>query len=252
MNPWNTTFQLKFDDHHKKEILNYKNIIFSARGKKRRELLEITPIPVDSVEYLKKLYFEKGYGLKIIARSLGLSYTIIRTLFQYLDIEIRKGMNVCTEHLKKIRSERIRGNKNPFYDWPVNKPELHSKTRTGIQGYFEKEKNEFIWLRSSWEYIYAKWLNKRKIRWSYESERYSLSDGTTYRPDFFIHNEQNEIIYIVEIKGYYDNRSYKVDLFKKEYPDISIIMISDIKKYCENYNKELEEWKSIRKSKSEL
>ncbi|MEH7116937.1 hypothetical protein V7128_05845 [Neobacillus vireti] len=92
----------------------------------------------------------------------------------------------------------------------------------GYGGYYNG-----VYLRSSLEFAYAYYLNYYKIDWDYECEVYSLLDGTTYKPDFYI-KEGEKIIKIVEIKG--DARSNgksgkrKIELYMEQY-DTPIEMI---------------------------
>jgi hypothetical protein len=65
----------------------------------------------------------------------------------------------------------------------------------GYAGYYKN-----VYLRSSYEYAYAKYLDYRKIRWSYEQRKFDLSHKI-YTPDFFVYNEKNELQFIVEIKS---------------------------------------------------
>lgn len=198
-------------------------------------------VPYDAIEYIKGIY-DSGYGLKIISRTLGISYSTLRSAFNQCNIEIRKGLNVCTDKTREFRSIKAK-DKNPLMNCTELHPEWASKSRTGIGGKYRKLDGSYVWLRSSWEYAYAKWLDDRLIWWSFEKEQYKLSDGTSYRPDFFIHDDNGNIIKIVEIKGYWDNRAYKADLLRKEY-SIDVIMIDDITQYITgSYRKLLLEWK---------
>lgn len=140
-----------------------------------------------------------------------------------------------------------------WYNWPERHPHLTKNSKTGIQGYFKTKAGKYIWLRSSWEYIYAKWLDAQNIKWGYELTTYKI-DAESYRPDFFILDENDNISKIVEIKGSpYKSRLYKVDVFKKLYPDIDIIIIYNIMLFSKStYVKELKEWKMVKLSKEEL
>jgi hypothetical protein len=85
-----------------------------------------------------------------------------------------------------------------------------------------------ICFRSSWEAIYAKYLDKNNIKWLYETKVFDL-ENTTYRPDFYL-PETDEYI---EIKGYwYKTSLIKFKLFKKLYPNINIkiLMKSQLQK----------------------
>lgn len=65
----------------------------------------------------------------------------------------------------------------------------------GYAGYYSG-----FYLRSSYEYAYARFLDHMGVKWTYETETYKLG-SSTYKPDFFIYNENNKLIKIVEIKS---------------------------------------------------
>ncbi len=249
-NPWNTTFKLEIDENHKEEIQAYlkqRKIEGIKREKKPSKL------KADSFKYITELY-DSGYGYKIIARSLDISYTQCRNFFNvYLGHCMRKGTNVVTDKVRDFRSKRVLGSKNPWYDWTNNKnPELFKNNSRGIQGYYKTKEQGYIWLRSTWEYIYAKWLDKHNINWKYEDIQYKLSNGQSYRPDFFIMKDNDTIDYIVEVKGHFKDRMYKVDMLREEY-NLEIVIITDITQYCETtYIKDLKAWKKEKLLKKEL
>jgi hypothetical protein len=56
------------------------------------------------------------------------------------------------------------------------------------------------YLRSSYEYAYAKYLDYNSIPWSYEDEIFDLG-YKVYKPDFFFYDQNNRLIKIVEIKS---------------------------------------------------
>ncbi|HEU4964970.1 MAG TPA: restriction endonuclease [Bacilli bacterium] len=56
-----------------------------------------------------------------------------------------------------------------------------------------------VYLRSSYEYAFAKYLDHNEIQWTYEERCYDL-DGVYYIPDFFIY-EANRLSYVVEVKS---------------------------------------------------
>lgn len=77
-----------------------------------------------------------------------------------------------------------------------------------------------IWMRSSWEIIYAKYLTKNHIKWQYEPKAFDLGN-TTYTPDFYLPEKD---IY-VEIKGYWrDDAKSKFRLFKDMYKEKIIVV----------------------------
>lgn len=78
-----------------------------------------------------------------------------------------------------------------------------------------------IWMHSTWEVIYAKYLDKNNIKWQYESKAFDLGD-TTYTPDFYLPEKD---LYI-EVKGYWRvDAKNKFKLFQKLYSNITILII---------------------------
>ena len=85
-----------------------------------------------------------------------------------------------------------------------------------------------IWMRSSWEVAYAKYLDKNNLKWEYERDTFNLKN-TTYTPDFYL-PETNQY---VEIKGYMHSEAYlKIKEFILNNPDINYVIIrrKDLKK----------------------
>jgi len=80
-------------------------------------------------------------------------------------------------------------------------------------------------MKSSWEIVYAKWLDKQNIKWLYESKTFDLGN-TTYTPDFYLPETEEYI----EIKGYWrDDAKKKFNLFKKKFKDIKILIYNELK-----------------------
>lgn len=251
-NPWNVIMEIEFDEKHKQNILRYMENIRKYPRHQRYIALQLVKLEDESLAYLKQRY--ESEGLKNIARSLGITYTVIRRLFiNHLGIEIRKGQNVVTDNVKKFRSDRVKGDKNPFYSWPSNMPTMKENSKISINGYYKSKNNGYVWLRSSWEYIYAKWLDKHDIKWIHEGEKFKLSDGTTYLPDFSIlSNDGDKVDCYVEIKGHLKKSLYKVDMLRSEY-NVKISVIFDMKPYTDvNIGTEVRCWKKERLSKQDL
>lgn len=84
-----------------------------------------------------------------------------------------------------------------------------------------------IKMRSSWEANILRIFNYLGFHVDYEKFVFSLSNGTSYIPDFYI-NDTDEF---VEVKGGWWNAKSKekFDLFKEEYPGISIELIGPSK-----------------------
>jgi len=145
----------------------------------------------------------------------------------------RKLSEAAKEKIRKFWTGRKRpeltGDKNPMFTHPNA-----YKSKFGKCGFREDIK---IFVRSSWEaniYRIYKYLG---FTIKYEPKSFRLSNGKTYRPDFYI----VELNIWVEVKGrWYKDAYEKFCMFKKEYPKIVIQLIDSIK-----YKEMIEKYKSI-------
>ena len=175
------------------------------------------PILKQELKQILEKKYNDGLGYKLIVKYINIpefTYTRCRKVLKDLGIEVRTGCNVITDNLKRVRSENAKVN-NYFKDWPSLKPELIRNSKRFIGGYyFNKSKNKDVYLRSSWEYAYAVWLDKQNIEWDMEVQQYDLGDRIKYLPDFFIY-EEGKLMKVVEIKStfYYTSQ----DRMKKFY-----------------------------------
>lgn len=201
---------------------------------------------------LEHLYHQRGMGFKLLSKELGnVSYTRLRTIFDVLGIEKRTGTSCVTDSLKKLRSERAKKS-NPWTDWTSKNIDRDKKNKHHLCGwYFNKSKNKYVWLRSSWEYGYANWLDSRNVVWDVEVRSYLLSDGRYYRPDFFIFIN-DRLDSVIEIKSKWANGSMdridKFEKFKLEYSDINSKLITEelFSLIGKTSFEVLDEWKMIR------
>lgn len=200
--------------------------------------------------------YNSGYGFKAIVKMINcdkLSYTKLRRIMKDLKIETRKGTSVITEQLRKTRAanaERI-GN---FKNWTVTRPDLLKNSKRFVGGwYYNSYKNRYVYLRSSWEYAYAKYLDTQKIDWDVEVQQYNIEDKK-YLPDFFIY-ENEKLKKIVEIKSLYNHdaaeRIKKYYKFKELYSHIETELYTEIKEILallqiKSYRKILKEWKDMK------
>jgi len=243
------------------QYLEYNtSLLFTPNRKGFKKLL--LSLSNDEKEHIKteisNHYFKLGWGIKIIARNvLGISYTKCRIAFDVFGLEFNKGYDICNDFLRKFRKNKsiIENASSIGFNDPSIDRYAKSMSR-GVQGYYYNNSTDsYVWLRSTWEFIYAKFLNKLGVNWKTEQKYFQLSDGTRYSPDFYVYDSNWSLEKIVEIKGYFDNRAYKVDLLREEFykeSNIDIVMIRDITLYLESgltYGKELETWKILRKSK---
>jgi len=111
--------------------------------------------------------------------------------------------------LQKQR-EWCTGSKNPMYGIPPP----HG-VGFGKGCYYDSPLQGKIWLRSSYELAYAKYLDINRISWLYESKTFDLGN-TTYTPDFFLLKENK----FIEIKGYMLPKAQeKINKFLEQYND---------------------------------
>lgn len=109
------------------------------------------------------------------------------------------------------------------------------------------------YLRSSYEYIFANILEKQNIKYDVETITYELEDYR-YTPDFFIYNENNELVEVVEIRGHRLNIEERIKDTKLlqellgENVKVSLITEVDLKKICKEiglkYNTLKNEWRT--------
>lgn len=119
----------------------------------------------------------------------------------------RKKLKHSEETKNKLR-KKMSGKGNPMFGKPAPKGSGNGK------GDYYKG----VWMRSSYEIAYAKWLHKNNIEWLYEPKRFDLGNST-YKPDFYLLKTNKYI----EIKGYFPKKDQnKVELFRKLYPNMII------------------------------
>jgi hypothetical protein len=240
---WENEYRLFF-------IEQYKLYGNGARGFVKKSFLRKKIQEIFATEWnyfiktLRTRYEVDGVGLKLLARELGISYTKVRRLFEFTNIPIRKGHNVVTENLKRVRSE----NAKKSGGWR-NRRTKNKNTERGVQGYFfNQSKQKYVWLRSTYEVVLAKWLDKNKVEWDVESHQWMV--GTeSYRPDFFVY-ENDKLVKIIEVKGYFKNRLWKFDELKKQpsLQNVEFSLIDDITPFLDGktYLGELKWWKQNR------
>lgn len=205
------------------------------------------------ISNLNHLYHDCGFGFKLLSKQLGnVSYTRLRTIFRELGIIKRDGNSCVTETLKVIRSKNAQKSTNPWRDWSGKSRTKDGHNKHHLCGwYYNKSKSKHVWLRSSWEYAYAKWLDDQDITWDVECRSYLLSDGRYYRPDFFIY-QNNALKKLVEIKAKWFNGSLeridKFEQFKKEYSgiDAELVTSAELQTLGIDLQSSLKAWKKER------
>lgn len=251
-NPWNRVLRIPDDQKDLsllKEIRDYVNTVRAIPARRHVKDFHKVPVPLEAKKHLEHLY--QSYGIKVLARELGLSYTTTRNaIISYFKIKIRK-RGEDSKMSTQFRSDRVKGNRNPFYNWPQKDPTMSNSV--GFQGYYRRVSGSYIWLRSSWEYVIARWLDKNEYEWNYESETFHLHNGQTYRPDFILTGNGPKVV--IEVKGgdYGINNAHKPVLLAKDREDLVVVIINDIRPFVEkSIAKDVNKWKKERLSKKEL
>lgn len=205
-------------------------------------------------ELLNFLYHDQGIGFKLLTKLFdnSVSYTQLRRIFVTLGIEKRNGTSCTTHSLKLLRSENAIS-KGIWKNWTEKYQTKDKLTKHYLGGWYLNESTKkYVWLRSSWEFGYANWLNSNAIEWQYEESSYLLKNGLYYRPDFFIY-VNGSLSKVVEIKATWNHgaldRIEKYYQFKQEYSNVhSEIITEELFDIIDiPYNKVLAAWKKIRK-----
>src|ERR1035437_3618757 len=154
-------------------------------------------------DWLVHKYIEEEYSRNYLIKeyNLKVSLSVFKKIFEIFEIPTRK-LGTITKRTRELRSEKSRKEYEEKIGWWDKEVLRNNKEYSGrgIQGYyFNKSLQKFVWLRSSYEYIYAKWLDNNNLKWDIEFKRYEVKNKI-YRPDFFIFD--NGILKkIVELKG---------------------------------------------------
>ena len=130
-----------------------------------------------------------------------------------------------SEESKKKQSESMKGKLvgklNPMY----GKKAAHGK------GYWHITwENKKVFLRSSWELGFAKYLDSKQIRYEVESKRFpityeyeGLKKEGTYCPDFYLPDKNK----YYEVKGWWrDDAKVKFEAFKSQYLNIQNTLVN--------------------------
>lgn len=82
-----------------------------------------------------------------------------------------------------------------------------------------------VTMRSSWEVLYAVYLDCKGVDWKYEKTSFRLHIRTrtfTYTPDFYLPDTDEYI----EVKGYFSpDAKSKMKLFKRQHPEVKVSMV---------------------------
>ena len=169
---------------------------------------ELKNIYVERCKSCSLLFYYKNHP-NIHKGDNNPAFTTGITLQKYFCIDCKKqiSLNNFLYGLKRCKSCSHKGKLSIRF----GKPAPHGK------GSYYKN----IWMRSSYEIAYSKYLDKNKIKWLYEPKTFDLGD-TTYTPDFYLPKTKEYI----EIKGYIKpNFKNKLYLLKKQNKKINITIL---------------------------
>lgn len=109
--------------------------------------------------------------------------------------------------------------------WRFGKTPSHLVGR-GERSYYQSPLQGQVCFRSSYELVFAKYLDSIHELWMYEMETFDLGN-TTYTPDFFLPRQEK----FVEIKGYMLPKAQeKINQFRKQYPwDLDVLQLKELK-----------------------
>lgn len=202
---------------------------------------------------MKELYVEKQYGLKLLSKHCGsdlVTYSRLRSIVKNMGL-LRTGQSVVTSKLKEVRSKNAQGENNPWFNWPENIKMKDSHHKHHLCGWFTDSRGRSHYLRSSYEYAYAKYLDDEGVDFAVESKAFLLSDGRRYRPDFFLFKD-GKLDRVVEVKARYVHGSKmridKFNMFKEEYSSIPSDIVYGKELFAlvgRNQAEVLKEWKII-------
>lgn len=109
---------------------------------------------------------------------------------------------------------------------------------SSIRGYSGYYNNNY--LRSSYEYVYCKILEKQNLNYTIEEIVYDL-EKCKYIPDFHVYDNNNKLLKIVEIKSNNNDEiikaNNKINLLKLQI-DVPIVLykLKDLKRICSDIN----------------
>lgn len=166
-------------------------------------------------QYWKGKHFSKEHIDKIKAtKKLRCPRHYVNTVCDFCGNNIKRAIekfNPNSRHFcnMKCLGKFRRGKNNSGYGKILNNNTYYKG------GYYRN-----IWLRSSYEIIFAYWLDLSGIKWKYEFKTFDLGNRT-YTPDFYL----PKFDCYIEIKGYFSNGAKKkFRLFKKKHSKANIFI----------------------------
>ncbi len=204
----------------------------------------VPKIPKEKSIEIKRMYEKDGYSIQKLADYFSVAYGSMYRFLRKNKTNIRskkeafaisetygkelikwrqkhkswnKGLTITDprvrNNIEKSRLTQIKNGKNKG----INNP-MYGKLPKFKSG-FRKDLGHFV--RSSWEANFCRIIKALGLNYEYETYTFTLDDGRTYTPDFYI--KQQDKFY--EIKGHKWNDKFEV--FKKEYTQHTLIIIDE-------------------------
>lgn len=208
-------------------------------------------ISIDKIEALAGFKIRRGFDkfLNDALKYFGLDKNINEKQAQEVILFINKSHSKLSESYWILRTNKQKNEYSPIIESYrnnlVESSYKHTNRKT-VQSDFNKKnysrgysgwikiRNEKIYVRSKNEYIYLIYFDKvLPLNWKIKSEEriYHYKDYS-YKPDFFIYNDENKLIKIYEIK---DNKKsigkkYKIfeEFFEKNKIEFEIVHNSNL------------------------
>lgn len=157
---------------------------------------------IKNKEFLYHQYITLEKTQEEIAEEFGGSSNMVRRYLKKFNIPTRSVSDAILLSFKNGRNI------------PIQKKNPRGKGRwVNLNG-------ENVYMKSTWEIEVAKYLFLNGYNFKYEEVRFDLGN-TTYTPDFFIYDENNNLISVIEVKGWFkDEPARKMMTFQTLYPEI--------------------------------
>ena len=218
--------QLKSSLSHKGNSAWNKGLRSDARcGIIAREAARKRRIMVHAMQYFRELFKKQ---VRRIKRPFS-EETRVKMRLRHPTEETRLKMSLANKRRKPMFGRRFSEESKRKISLRVS--ELHT---IGVYDGRGKKIHLYngIWMRSTWEVRFAKWMDSQMIRWEYESCMFQTSNGRFYFPDFKLIDTGE----FVEVKGVFDEKSIdKMNDFVSAGNELYIIDKSNIN--CPALNK---------------
>lgn len=183
-------------------------------------------------------YLSGLYGQEATMQEFGVSKKVLRRVLRENGVDAKQVAS--KRHAALIQHEFHSGKRH-----------ISPRAGVGIRSYFDVPLQGRVLLRSTTERLRALYLMKQGIAWFYEIRRFTLQNGETYLPDFWVLDRSfaevermlggspgrkqlqalaAQVPHKVEdVKGWWDKRHPswdKIQTFKREHPvvDFSIVL----------------------------